>query len=79
MAPFIQYFYATSFCQEKSSENSPIMPNEVEEQLTRDQTPFLYTDPSNSHVDTLSSGIHIRGQQWPWQNLHFVLIGPFMC
>jgi len=55
------------------------MPNEVEEQLTRDQTPFLYTDPSNSHVDTLSSGIHIRGQQWPWQNLHFVLIGPFMC
>jgi len=41
-----------SFCQDTSSESSPIMPDEFGEHLTRDQRPFLYTetDPADLQV-----------------------------
>jgi len=39
-------------------------------------------DPSDSqiHAETLSSSVRIvvRGLEWPWQNLNFVLSDPFL-
>ncbi len=43
-APFYSILFETSICQFNSSKFSPIMPDEVREHLTRDQTPFLHPE-----------------------------------
>ncbi len=43
-APFYSILFETSMCQFNSSKCSPIMPDEVREHLTRDQSLFLYPE-----------------------------------
>ncbi len=59
-APFYSILFETSICQFNSSKYSPIMPDEVRGQLTRDQKTIplsrITPDPLNSqlHVDASS-------------------------
>ncbi len=81
---------ATSFSQVNSSEFSPIMPDKFGEHLTRDQRPFteslqiLQIHSSMTVLLLFSSSlifyrVQVRGQEWIWQKLHFVLSDTFLC
>ncbi len=83
---------ATSLSQDKSSEFSPVMPEEFGEHLIRDQRPFLHPespDPSDSQLYVGTSSpqftpllfcrVQVRALGQPWQKIHFVLSDPFLC
>lgn len=85
LAPFYSILFATSFCQDNSSESSPIMPDEFGEHLTRDQRPFLHTEslqilqiPSSMLVLLLFSSLHsfslgFRSGDWDGHGRSFIL------
>ena len=85
LAPFYAMLFATSFCQDNSSESSPIMPDEFGEHLTRDQRPFLHTEslqilqiPSSMLVVLLFSSLHsfslgFRSGNWDGHGRSFIL------
>ncbi len=84
MAPFYSILFETSICQFNSSKFSPIMLDEVREQLMRDQKPFLHPEPLQIHssmtVFLLFSSPHsfstvFRSQDW---NGH-IIAEPWFC
>ncbi len=76
---------ATSFSQGNSSEFSPIMPEEFEEHLTRDQRPFsssrISPDPSDSQLHVGASSLQFtrsfstgfRSEDWDSHGKRFIL------
>ncbi len=59
-APLYSILFETSICQFNSSECSPIMPDEVNEHLTRDQRPFLHPESLQTlYIHIFSSLVHL--------------------
>ncbi len=77
--------FETSICQFNSSKFSPIIPDEVREDLTRDQIPFLHPEsfqtlqiPSSMTVLLLFSSLHsfstgFRSEDWDGHSRSLVL------
>ncbi len=79
-APFYSILFETSIYQFNSSKFSPIMPDEVRENLTRDQIPFLHPEslqilqiPRSMLVLLFSSPHSFRSEDWNGHSRSLVL------
>ncbi len=88
-APFYSILFETFICQFNSSDFSPIMPDEVNEHLTRSETipsSRITPDPSDSQLHVLlfssphSFSTGFGSEDWDGQQkLGFVFSDPLLC